>query len=739
MKSEVSSINMTTGTYITKNRPHTLVQINDNSGVEISDIVTFGYSATQVIYSPKGITNKFICIEGDDVLSKYDKLFGKGNTNLYGPMATYARRFLESGFNLNVLNVAPPDARHANTYCAFVIKPAMTTGATPVPKMSKMYVHYDEVEDYYTFAKTDEDLPETGETKIVNYPDIKFGFESRYITDVDHVYDPEEFLAVDDVKVKLPVDRDVTKLDINIPVFGLFYEGATDYGNNFKFEISDTAVLVNNRYPLFKGSILDKEEKEFEFNFTLFNVKHEMVSTSLKDNVNKTCRMNFTSKNALQIFRPYLVNRKTANQAKGLVTEATKMLAEYFLTAVKTHFPSFDPEMSSSNVMEFVGPTLDYALYYQTQNTEAGRTLETPFSYTTPWTELETSDTLLSHSTISKVLNLEGGSSGKLKDILDESEFDWNIRYDDSDEQPIFIKMFMDAYSGKTDRSLFDQALVKDSLLVGDSYPVEIQTVMEELCRNQLDVVYCDKTRPDFSFFRTPQLSVKDFQGILKWYETMKHIPNMRNTNCKPIVGRGMFEDPTTGGQNEFELLYDWFGESGSLAAWLKSGTGDSFASDSWSDITSIVAGTEKLIPDDEQRESLSTKDINYFTKKSDKTLTLGEDTSLYMGYLSILKNMGTTLHFNRILNICTLIARDNPIIDPTEENINKIKRKMLEAAKIPAKHFGNTLTIDAFISTHDMEKNKNVVVYNISVEKGIYSRQNRVVVNANLPASAGN
>ena len=59
----------------------------------------------------------------------------------------------------------------------------------------------------------------------------------------------------------------------------------------------------------------------------------------------------------------------------------------------------------------------------------------------------------------------------------------------------------------------------------------------------------------------------------------------------------------------------------------------------------------------------------------------------------------------------------------------------MEKAAAAPAKHFGNTLSIEAFISTHEMELNKNVIVYNISVEKGIYSRQNRVVCNANLPS----
>lgn len=735
MKSIISSTNMATGPYVTRRAPGTLIQINDNSATPIPEVSTFGYSALQVMYSPKGITNKFICIEGDDVLTKYDKLFGKGNTNLYGPMATYARRFLEAGLNLNVMNVAPPDARHANTHVSFVVKQA-TMGSMGTPKNMTVYAHFNPEYNEYLFSTVKDSLPQDGsEIKEISIPEIQFGFVSKYIDDVDLEYDPQKFLGEDDVRTKLPEDSDPSKLDINIPVFGLFYEGATEYGNNYSLNISDTDVQVNNKYPLYKATIMDKEAKEFEFNFTLFNITQDNLSTSFKDTANKTCKMHFTSKNSISLFRPYMVSRKLANKVKSIVPAAIKMVTDNFLAKVKVAFPGFDESSSDSNIMELIDTTGTYALHYVTQNTEEGRTLETPFSRTTPWTKINTSDMLLTHTSVSQKLQLEGGSSGKLKTILDDSEFDWNIRYSE-DEEPIFVEMFIDAYSGKTDKSLFDQALVKDSLMLGDSYPLKIQEVMEDLCRYKEDIIYNDKTRCDMSYWRTPMLSVTDFNAVLSWIESWKSIPSLRNVNCKPIVGRSSFEDPTTGGQNEFELPFDYFGSNSALTAWLKSGTRSPFASDSWSDIATAVAGTETLIPDSDQREVLSQKDVNYYVRKSDLTLALGEDTAMFLDHTSVLKNMGTTLHFNRILNIVSLIARDNPIIDPTKENMDAIVRKMSRAASIPAKHFGNTLIIEPFISTHEMETGRNVVAYSVSVEGADYSRHNKVIMNANLASN---
>lgn len=732
MKSLISSINMATGPYVTRRAPGTLVQINDNSATPLPEVSTFDYSALQVIYSPKGITNKFICVEGDDVLTKYDKLFGKGNTNLYGPMATYARRFLEAGLNLNVMNVAPPDARHANMHVSFVIE-QVKTGSLNTPKELTVFGYNDTETGEYMFGFDKTLLPGTADQiKEIKIPEIRFGFVSKYIQDVDHTYDPEQFLGVDDVKTELPTSKDPADLAINIPVFGLFYEGATEYGNNFSFNVTDTDVVINNKYPLYKATIMDKEAKEFEYNFTLFNITQDNLSTSFRDTTNKTCKMHFTSKNSINLFRPYMLSRKLANKTKTLVPAALKLITDNFLAKVKLAFPGFDETTSDSNVNEIIGTTTSYALHYQTQNTEIGRTLETPFSKTTPWTMIETTDMLLTHATVSRKLVLEGGSSGKLKDILDESEFDWNIRYAQEDE-PVFVKMFKDAYAGKTDSSIFDQALVKDSLMIGDTYPLEIQEVMEDLCRYKEDIIYNDRTRPDMSYVRTPASSITDFNSVLSWIESWKNIPNSRNVNCKPMVGRASFEDPTTGGQNKFELFFDYFGTNSALTAWLKSGTRNPFASGAWSDIATAVAGTEELVPNDKEREVLSQKDVNYFVRKSDKTLALGEDTSMFLDHSSVLKNIGTTLHFNRILNIVSLIARDNPIIDPTKENMDAVVRKMMKKAAMPAKHFGNTLIIEPFISTHEMESGRNVVVYSVSVEGGDYSRHNKVIMNANL------
>ncbi|MGL5767256.1 MAG: hypothetical protein ACRCX8_16615 [Sarcina sp.] len=738
MKSLISSTRMAIGEYVTKRAPGTLIQVRDNSGVAIPEVSTFDYGAFQPIYSPKGITNRIISIEGDDVLTKYDKLFGKGNTNLYGPMATYARRFLQSGFRLNVINVAPEDARHANVHVAFTIG-QIKTGSLQTPKMLTIFGHHNTTTDEYMFSKDKTDLPvDENEIKEIQIPEIQFGFTSKYIKDVDLNYDPETFLSVDDVRTTLPASKDPADLDINIPVFGLFYEGATEYGNNFSLNITDTDIKINNMFPLYKATILDKEAKEFEFNFTLFNITYEKLSTSFRDNVNKTCRMNFTKNNSLSLFRPYMVSRKLANQVKTIVPGALKLVNDNFLAKVKLAFPGFDETTSDSNVMELIESTTAYAMSYQTQSTEEGRTLETPFSRTTPWTKIDSSTTLITHTEVSRKLVLEGGSSGELKDILDNEEFDWNIRYANTDlyQEPVFVKMFTDVFTGKTDATIFDQALVKDCMVIGDTYPIPVQDAAEKLCRNQEDVIYNDRIRVDFSYIRTPAANINDFNAVLTWIDGWKDIPNLRNTNCKPMVGRASFEDPTTGGQNRFELIFDYFGENSSLAAWLKSGTRSPFASGNWSDIATAVAGTESLIPDTDQREVLSQKDVNYFVRKSDKTLALGEDTAMYMDHTSVLKNIGTTLHFNNILNKVSLIARDNPIIDPTKENMDAVVRKMLKAAALPAKHFGNTLIIQPFISTHEMELGRNVVVYNVSVEGGDYSRHNKVIMNADVSKS---
>ena len=743
MKSNIVSTNFKTGKYITKVRPHTLTSFNDNTERKIPDTATGQYNTLHVITAPKGLTNQIITFDGDGAEDKFHAMFGHPNTIIYGKAFTYAERCIKSGFTANVLNTSPPDATHANILSYFRINQGTLedTLASGVPsnvvdrKTRALYYSKNTPvaggeEFYFSFDKND---PELGATStMLAVPNMRIGFEVRSLSGVSNTFDPATFLEEDEYKIDMPADGDsMTTAAIQAPVFGMFHGGAVSDGNNHSLNVTEVDIQIKDKYPLYQMIIKDQDVESFKFQFALFNVRYENLSAYFSDVVNKYCKMVFTTKNEVELFRPYTIKRKQANALKSVIkTSVTRIMDELVATIVAAAIPGFDIDASVHNLEDMRMESMAYADEYMAADDIDGRSIETVFSRITPWTALDYPNVPFIHTSIPTELKLLNGSSGELATILENEDFSWDIT--NAAGEKIILDLAMKAFRGEIDETIFDPRLVRDSQIFGDGFPIELQEVVEELVRYREDLNYYDKSRPDFTYWRSPQDRIRTMQDVLGWSDSiLAHNPSGKNMNTKLFVGKAMFEDSTTGGQTKFDLIYDYLGSDSALFGYLNSGSPNPFASGSWSKIKGAVTNTFELLPNDEESELLSRRDINYYGMNSDRSIGLKEDTALNMGNYSSLKSIASTPIFNKIWNTCYCVGMDNMITSLDNFELSRIVKVML--SKIPPSalsHFENAIEITPTISTHPQEIGKDVVEYTVTVKKDTFSRYNKVTMN---------
>lgn len=736
--------------------PNSVITITDNSETPIPVVNSDNYTVFQPIYSPKGVTGEVILIEGTDIVGTYVKLFGTPNKVKYGPMSTIAYNAALSGFSVGVINMPAPGSRYANVYLAFEMKKSMCDDGE-TPKEAKIFMTQNSETQEYHIAFTREEvekwLDTRKDTDTINELVIQgyeIGFSANTVEDLEIETDYDEFLSETAYKINVTDNSDIdAESEIHIPLFAVAYRGASSYGNGFTLEIQDQLDLLNDKYPYFNAVIKDKGTTKYEFPFALFDIPKGTLNYSFADRGTETCQITMTSTNSIQEFRTYSIERKKANKLEAAMTKAVEKQKKYLVNKIKEKYPAFDETTSKSNIKTYFDSLDQLSSLFKRGEDSDARTNETPFSYVNPFkSHIDDTYLLPVYHSAPRVLQFSSGVTGELEKLIQDEDFDmsqtlneevWDEEKSDFVSKPykVWDRMLIEAYTGVTDDSIFDPSIVKDAILFGEEYSVDVQEAVDELCRYHTDVVNYEKSRVDWCYIRTPESKIKTITQVLNWADGFGN-KEKKNINMHPICGSWRFLDETTGNQERFNAFFDFLGEDGIFFKYLKSATPRSFASGTYSVITKGATNSQLLVPrTSTERESLKDRDVMYFRRRSDGTYSLGDDSGYNIGFDSVLKSLGSNIQFNRIMNIAYLILRDNRIINPTSDELEILKRKIETAIAQPMKHFNDMVKISLGISSDPDEAAKKVVLCEITVTGHEYSRYNRLHMISQRPSTS--
>ena len=763
MKSRIVPVDLITSPYISMRHSYVALTITDNSEREYTNVEAVNYGCYQPMFAPKGITNQLIFFEGDDVVNKFTTMFGTPDTGKYGPMFTYALEILKSGFTLGTINIRPQEATYPNFYLGLNIG-AVEDEATGKPKTTTLYIEYEADEDYYHMDMVKDRLPNKDAIIEVEFPVIEAKFDNYCIDGLTRDTDIDEYLGK--TAVKLSVDGgDVVTLNdyIHVPLIGLAYRGAGDY-NNFRAVFNNDQGLLNSNYPIFGCTIYDGSTQKYNFNFCLFDVANEYnVNQSFENRGTATCKVVFneSTKNSVQEFRPYSLSKKIANKITAGVEDVCNKFQADLLRRVKEQIPTFDPDASQSDWYNIIS-YYTYLISVFTKN-EANKSLETPLSRTNPFALSYVggfNDSPILIKCASAVQKFSGGTMGPLSDILDEEGFSFDIMLDVPSEEDVIIldsltvesgsveigtpftftvtlstepaqqtQFFVDelkrCYGGDIDPAVLDPSFMRDAIIFGEWYPNELQEHIAEFVRYHDGNINYDGGRCDMTYIRTPPLSVTTIDEAIEWAQSFGSNKNM---NMHTVIGRWSFTDPSTGSSEKFSAFFDYLGSNAVLYNYLTSYTPDSIASGSYSEIISGAENTQELVPKTKtERETLAKADVMFYARKSNGNYALSEDSAHIPDIDSVMKNVGSCVHFNKMINRLYCFARDNKIVNATDENLTILKTKAYDLISEIAAAFNDNITLSTLLSDHEYEKDSDVVLYQLNVIGHSYSRHARV------------
>lgn len=546
---------------------------------------------------------------------------------------------------------------------------------------------------------------------------------------------------------------------IQYPLFGLCYRGAGTYGNKFYANITAKTDRLDNRYPYYNCIIRENDAtEEHQFDFTPFYYSiGKSFNYNFRDRAINSCKVSFSLTNEVQTFESYIISRKVSNELEGVVSKSMEILKK----KVKDAMAAVDGnlladvegpaavELSKANFDLFFKGYDDIANKFKKPVVSNPKVDETPLSNwnitrlvektrntsTGEWVVTSRPTPALKVLSCPEKLQFFGGSFGQLQEVLDDGDFDIdeliNYKVGTTGEviknYKVWDEMLKDVFTGKIDTAIYDTALIKDCIVFGDDYSNELQNIIADLVRYDETTIHKDKTRPDWTFIRTPQNRIRTASEALNEWAAFFD-DSVKNYNMHPCIGSWMFNDQTTGGQTRFNAWYEYLGKGGSLYAYLSTHTPKSFASEDYSLILSGATGTGFCIPeDDDIKTKLVEQCIMYYTLRSTGYYALGEDLGYLPKFDSNMKNVGSCIHFNRMSNIVYNYARDHRIVNTTKDTLDKMKKAVDKLISIPARHFEGKVIVTVEVSKHENEVSKKVVLFTVSVTGHEYSRHNRV------------
>lgn len=740
MRKKEIPIPLLTGAYVTANYSHTLHTEYDASEKNIEAQSVENYGVIMAGYQPLGITDEWIGFEGPDAAAKFLNHFGDPNVLSYGNAGSYAYQALLSGFRVFFLNTRLPDATHPNVYLALDVK-------FDEEDKFKFYGWLDKTHSSYHFAVNKDDLPEgskqdSGEDSIkeIEIPKTIIQMKPYTVEDAGkgtvgyrsskkNGFEVAKYLkehAEDTITDSSHAGIEVSE-KFHLPYIGLFYRGRGAFGNVYKCKFSTSPTTMNGKYPLFNLQIQRDSVIEHKFDFSLFDYPMYDVNMGFGDQATENCKLVFTDTNRPDKFRAYMITRRDALKVGPMLDKLEKKIKRTIVDEIKKVLVAFDEGSSTNDLDLMLEEIMEWKSLFPTPAKASPETYISRFNpferhgFTVP----QPVDIVKTPDTIP----LSGGKDGILGDIIEGGEFDWKSEgtlesINEGEPFKVWEWMLNEAYSGRTDRSLFDPRMVRDGVIFADGLPESVQKTIRDLVKYRENEFNYDKSRPDIFSILTPDESVVDIEDVFTWIRTLGNEENMR---VVPNIGRFRFTDPSTGAQVYMSGYWSYLGRNGQLYNYLTSGTTDPFASGAWSTVNKAARNSEELIPSTSiEFDQLTKMDITYYVQQSNGLFKLGLDAAFNPIKTTVLKNIGYIFNLCRIKNITYNILRDNRIMDPTSVNLTALQD--LISAKIApyTKIFKGRVETKVTLSEHPKEIGKYIVLADTNIYGDHFSTRNR-------------
>ena len=770
MSNRVSSflvpVAMRTSPFISGRHSQAVLTITDNSLLAYPIITASNYVVYQPGIMPKGPTDRFMLFEGNDIANTMDRILGTPNTSMFGPMYTYAMQAALGGFSVGTINITPDGSTYPNTYMGLHAGVAKNEDGTD--KMGIMYIGYDPLGQFYHMSMDRVEIPDSILTVWeVPFPILEVKFDQYYVEGCTSTQVFENHLGNTGLKTSItPGDTvDSTNDYLHIPIQGLMYHGAGDY-NSYKVVHSMNNGRIKDRYPYFHCDITDNTVSRYSFDFALFDIANDygtnmgFVDQALSNTVER-----ITPQNIIPMFHPFQVEKVIAN---GITESLTHLVAKFQndllkrIRAIDPALAGFDPYLAES---DWDKVTNNYFLILeQFSRSNENKALETPLSFINPFDstiESEYNNSPVEYRVVSPTFGMYGGRvAGGLDEILRDKGFSWNIMIDvpsiadldvldtvtisdptprvgeiitvtittkkkPAEQTQFFVDKLARCYGGGVDGAVLDPAILPDAICFGEGYPQRLQEVVAEFVRYKDGWINYEGGRPDLAYIRTPGDEVDNMRKAIEWAGSLGTAANF---NMHPVIGSWRFKDPWTGSQVRFGAFFDYLGRGSMLYNYLTSYTSDSFASGTFSVISSGAPGSHRLIPSEsDEREELALKDVMYYGINSNRQYVLWEDFAYIPNFDSVIKTIGSSIHFNKINRLMYLYARDNKITNPTNEILNIHRNAVEQLVRAPVQHFGSRFSIRTMISQHPNEIGIPVVLYESRIQGNEYARHARV------------
>lgn len=741
MKKKEIPIPMLTGSYVTADYSHTLHSEYDASEKDIVAASTENYGIIVAGYMPLGITDEWITFEGDNAAEKFLTHCGTPNILAYGSAGSWAYQALLSGFRVSFLNTRLPDSTYPNMYLGFDIG-----FSNEEEDKFKFYGYLDSSTSTYSFAVIKEDLPEKAHTdseganiKEFSIPKTFIELKAYTVEDAGKgtlgartarkngfavaKYLKEQFVDTISTSEEAGI---VTTEKFHLPIIGLFYRGRGSYGNVYKCNFSLSPNTVSDKYPLFTLEIKNNNVIEHKFNFTLFDIPMYNTNMGFGDQATENCKLTFTTTNTSDKFRSYMVTRRESLKIGPAFKKLDEKIKASIIAEIKKQFTSFDFETSTNDLQLVFDEIKEWKGVFPTP---AKASAETYLSLYNPFKDhgFSTPQPVEIKKTSSSI-PLSGGKDGILGDILEEGEFSWDSKatIESVSDGPtkVWEWMLNEAYSGRTDNSLFDPRMVRDGMIIADAYPESVQQTIFNLTKYRDNDFNYEKSRPDIFATVTPDESITDIESVYTW---ARSFGEEKNYGLIPNIGRFRFTDPHTGAQVYMSGYYSYFGTNGQLYNYLVSGTTDPFASGSWSIVSNAAKNSEELIPStSDEFTQLTAMDITYYVQQSNGLFKLGLDTAYNPGKTSVYKNQGYIWNANRIKNITYLTLRDNRIMDPTTVNLTALQDLITAKIAPYTNIFKGRVETKVSLSEHPQEMGKYIILADTHIYGDHFSTRNR-------------
>lgn len=722
------------GSYNALQYPSTVITRLDTTVPTEQLITSSDFSLNLPIISPKGPTNKLVVFQGTDCLNKFVKLFGKPlSSRIYGKNMSYAFHGVKSGFALTTANVRSANSTYANYIYNFRVR--NTDNAGNIHK-KVLWIELDPLTNYYHMNYDKSKLPGVNPQVNTDVFFYEIKVETLYESNLTDITQCFKDLTTN-FTTSVPSTPVVDTVDVSIPISGLVYSGAGNYGNNYNIVNTYTTSYDSTfEYPVYTTNISDGTSLEYPNNYyTLTETTYAGSSLYYLDIMNTNLSMQTNTINGndmVTVFESFMQESKVLHEITPIINKIIAKTKIHFEASIKSVFPSFNL-LNQGDHISILAET--EALQETFRVSDDLTKNETPISH---FNILKTVNPTLGLYLITAGLNnikLDGGFD-PLTQTMKTKGFDWKYTPDNGVSYP-FIDIFKNYYEGRISNALFDPTYAPDAILICDNYDRAVQESVLNLVNSPMGAEISETKRTDFTAILNKPIDMTNDEWIAS-------LPYLTLTpNIVKVLGSFKFKESNSGVVDRYMFFFEYFLDGNSeLLSYLKSGTKNAFGYGNYSLITKAVGMSEEDIPSTSiDKTKLTDQNCMFLERRDNGLYGLAFDTSSkFKGKVSVLQNLGSIILFNKLQYIGEITMRSNRIltIDLSNPSTNPefpilVSLVNTRQARF-VRHFNN-VTNTIYYSTHPLEKDKFIPILEIYVEGNTMSYRNRVqVVSSNVP-----